>query len=202
MATKQDTAPRAQRVAALAAVALLAGATALAFGRVFVGHGATWKLLATAVLSIAVAALLERRSLLLATAVSAIALLVVIGLFVFPETTWFGAPTRETLRAIADALGRVGHDAQVQVAPSEPLAPLVLAAVTAVWTASFSAHALALRAGSPLLAVLPPVALVGFADTVLEDGARPGYAVALLAAALLVVFIPQLALWLPRSLGY
>ena len=53
----------------------------------------------------------------------------------------------------------------------------MLAAVTAVWTASFSAHALAIRAGSPLLAVLPPIALVGFADTVLDDGARPVYAV-------------------------
>jgi transglutaminase-like putative cysteine protease len=64
----------------------------------------------------------------------------------------------------------------------------MLAAVTAVWTASFSAHALAIRAGSPLLAVLPPIALVGFADTVLEDGARPVYAIVLLCAALAVIF--------------
>jgi transglutaminase-like putative cysteine protease len=35
---------------------------------------------------------------------------------------------------------------------------------------------------------LPPIALVGFADTVLEDGARPIYAIILLAAALAVVF--------------
>jgi len=60
--------------------------------------------------------------------------------------------------------------------------------VTAVWTAAFSSHALAIRAGSPLLAILPPIALVGFADTVLEDGARPFYAIVLLAAALAVVF--------------
>ncbi|MGZ4109325.1 MAG: transglutaminase family protein [Actinomycetota bacterium] len=192
MAAKQDVAPRAQRLAALGAVAFLAVATALAFGRVFVGHAATWKLLAAAVLSVGLAALLERRSLLLATAVSAIALLVVIGVFVFPGTTWLGLPTRETLRATLDALGRVGHDARVQVAPSEPLRPLILAALTAVWTASFSAHALAIRAGSPLLSVLPPVALVGFADTVLEDGARPFYALLLLAAALLVVFMDGL----------
>ena len=64
----------------------------------------------------------------------------------------------------------------------------MLAAVTAVWTAAFSSHALAIRAGSPLLAILPPIALVGFADTVLEDGARPIYAIILLAAALAVVF--------------
>jgi transglutaminase-like putative cysteine protease len=188
MATKQDVAPRAQRLAALGAVAFLATATALAFGRVFRGEVPTLKLVVAALASVAIAAALERRSLLLATFLSAAGLVVVMGLFVFPETTWAGLPTRETLRAAADALGRVGHEARVQVAPSEPLRPLMLAALTAVWTASFSAHALALRAGSPLLAVLPPVALVGFADTVLEDGARPMYALLLLAAALLVVF--------------
>jgi transglutaminase-like putative cysteine protease len=188
MAARQDVAPRAQRLAALGAVAFLASATALAFGRVFVGQAPTWKLLSAALLSVGLAAALERRSLLLATAVSAVGLIVLVGLFVFPQTTWFGLPTRETLRAAADALGRVGHDARVQVAPSAPLRPLLLAALTAVWTASFSSHALAIRAGSPLLAVLPPVALVGFADTVLEDGARPMYSLLLLAAALLVVF--------------
>ena len=188
MATKQDVAPRAQRLAALGAVAFLATATAMAFGRVFRGHLPTWKLLAAALVSVGVAAALERRSLLLATVVSGLAMLVLIGVFVFPETTWFGLPTRETLRAAGAALGRVGHEARVQVAPSDPLRPLMLAAITAVWTASFSAHALAIRAGSPLLAVLPPVALVGFADTVLEDGARPMYALLLLSAALLVVF--------------
>jgi transglutaminase-like putative cysteine protease len=57
-----------------------------------------------------------------------------------------------------------------------------------VWTASFSTHALALRAGGPLLAVLPSVALVGFADTVMDDGARPIYALTFLAAVLAVVF--------------
>ena len=39
-----------------------------------------------------------------------------------------------------------------------------------------------------MLAVLPPIALVGFADTVLDDGARPVYAVVLLCAALAVIF--------------
>jgi transglutaminase-like putative cysteine protease len=188
MAAKQDIAPRVQRLAALGAVALLAVATATAFGRVFVGRSSTWTLILAALLSVALAAAFERRSLLLATFVSALALVAVLGVSVFPHTTWFGLPTGETLRAIGEALGRVGHDARVQVAPSQPLRPLLLAAVTAVWTASFSAHALAVRAGSPLLSVLPPVALVGFADTVLEDGARPGYAFLLLVAALLVVF--------------
>ena len=188
MGTKQDVGSRAQRLAALGAVALLAAATATTFGRVFVGHATTWRLIAAATISVGLAAAFERRSLLLATIVSGLALVVVVGWFVLPETTWLGAPTRETLGAIADALGRVGREARVQVAPSEPLRPLLLAAVTAVWTASFSAHALAVRAGSPLLAVLPPIALVGFADTVLDDGARPMYALLLLSAVLLIVF--------------
>ncbi len=188
MATKQDPAPRTQRLAALGAVGLLASATALAFGRVFDGHGPTERLLLAAVASVALAAALERHSLVVATLASLVALVVVIGLLVFPGTTWFGLPTAQTLRAAAGAVGRVGHEAAVQVAPSPPIRPLMLAALTAVWTASFSAHALAIRAGSPLLALLPGAALVGFADTVLEDGARPFYALLLLLATLLVVF--------------
>jgi transglutaminase-like putative cysteine protease len=189
MAAQQAPTPRAHRLLALGAVGLLAAATAIAFGRVFVGHGATWKLLAAGLASVAVAGLLERRSLLLATLASAVCLLVALAVLVFPQTTWVGLPTSETLGAIRDALARVGQQARVQVAPSEPLTPLLLAAVTAVWTASFSAHALAIRAGGPLLAVLPSVALVGFTDTVMQDGARPGYAVVLLSAVLFVSFV-------------
>ena len=50
-----------------------------------------------------------------------------------------------------------------------------------MWAAIFSAHALAFRAGSPLLALLPPVALLAFADTVLEEFIRPVYGVVFLA---------------------
>ena len=183
---------RGQQLVAVAAVGLLAVVTALAFGRVFTGQTPTLKLLATALLSLAVAALLERRSLLLATIVSAAMLLAAVGWLVFPQTLWYGLPTKETLVTIGHALEKVGEQARVQVAPTPPLAPLVLAAVTAMWTATFSAHALAIRAGSPLLALLPPAALVGFADTVLEDGARPFYAVTFLLAALAVVFMDGL----------
>jgi len=189
MAAQQEPTPRAHRLLALGAVGLLAAATAIAFGRVFVGHGATWKLLAAGLASVAVAGLLERRSLLLATLASAVCLLVALAVLVFPQTTWIGLPTSETLGAIRDALERVGQQARVQVAPSAPFTPLLLAAMTAVWTASFSAHALAIRAGGPLLAVLPSVALVGFTDTVMQDGARPGYAVVLLSAVLFVCFV-------------
>jgi transglutaminase-like putative cysteine protease len=163
-------------------------ATALAFGRVFTGRQATLELVAAALASVAIAALFERRGLLLATLASLVGLALAITWIVVPQTAWYGLPSIHTLRAIGRSLEFVGQQARVRVAPTPPLPPLMLAAVTAVWTAAFSSHALAIRAGSPLLAILPPIALVGFADTVLEDGARPVYAIILLAAALAVVF--------------
>jgi transglutaminase-like putative cysteine protease len=61
-----------------------------------------------------------------------------------------------------------------------------------MWAAVFSSHALAFRAGSPLLALLPPMALLAFADTVLQGLIKPQYGVAFLAAALLIVFADAL----------
>jgi len=188
MARRADPTPGHQRLLGLAAVAGLAVATALAFGRVFAGRAPTLLLVVAALASVAIAALFERRGLLLATLASLAGLAFAITWIVLPQTAWYGLPSVRTLRAVGRSLEFVGQQARVRVAPTPPLPPLMLAAVTAVWTAAFSSHALAIRAGSPLLAVLPPIALVGFADTVLEDGARPIYAIVLLAAAIAVVF--------------
>jgi transglutaminase-like putative cysteine protease len=188
MARRADPTPGHQRLLGLAAVAGLAVATALAFGRVFAGRAPTLQLVAAALASVAIAALFERRGLLLATLASLAGLAFAVTWIVLPQTAWYGLPSIRTLRAVGRSLEFVGQQARVRVAPTPPLPPLMLAAVTAVWTAAFSSHALAIRAGSPLLAVLPPIALVGFADTVLEDGARPIYAIVLLAAAIAVVF--------------
>ncbi|HEY6568384.1 MAG TPA: DUF3488 and transglutaminase-like domain-containing protein [Actinomycetota bacterium] len=188
MARTQGTNARTQRLTALLATALLATATAFAIGRVFVDHASTYRMAVAGLLSAAIAVALERRSLLLATVVSAVAMIVVVGFMVFPDTTWHGVPTLETLRAMLDAAALVGEQARVQVAPTEPLPPLMLAALTATWAAIFSSHALAFRAGSPILALLPPIALVAFADTVLEEIVRPLYGVAFLIAATAMIF--------------
>jgi hypothetical protein len=163
-------------------------ATGFAFGRVFTGHGSTWRLILVGLLSAEVATVMERRNLLLATIVSAAVLVVVIGLLIFPGTTWHGLPTLETWRHAISASHLVGEQARLQVAPAPPLKPLMLASVLALWAAIFSCHALAFRAGSPLLSLLPPIALLAFADTVLEDLIKPLYGVAFLAAALAIVF--------------
>jgi len=188
MAHTSGSSARVQRLIGLGATALLAVATAAAFGRVFSGPGVTMKLLLAGLLSAGIAASLERRSLVLATAISAVLMVMVASLVVFPDSTWFGMPTLDTLDRIASSVGQVGEQARVQVAPTAPLQPLLLAAVTAVWASVFSAHALGFRAGSPLLALLPPVALVAFADTVLEGVVKPIYGVFFLIAGLLVAF--------------
>ena len=192
MARTAGTTARIQRLTALVAIELVAIAVGFAFGRVFIGHGATYRLLAVSVASALVAWIFERRSLLLATAVSAVLLVVAIGIIVFPATTWFGAPTLETLHQMGHAAAQVGEEARIQISPAPPNDSLMLAAITAVWAAVFSCFALAFRAGSPLLSLVPPVALVAFADSVLGGLIKPIYGVLFLIAALAVVFADSL----------
>lgn len=188
MARTEDTTARAQRLIPLATVGALAFATALAFGRVFAGRAPTLRLIVAALMAVAIGWATTRRGLLVATVASLVGLALALTWFVFPQTAWYGLPSIRTLRAIGRSLEFVGQQTRTEVSPAPPLPPLMLAAMTAVWAASSSAYTLAVRAGSPILAVLPPVALVAFADVVLEDGVRPLYAATFLLAALAVVF--------------
>ena len=167
MAREPEEAPRGHRLVALGAVALLSLATAVAFGRVFSGHVPTLKLVAAAMASTALAALMERRSSLLAAVVSAVGLFVAVGWLVFPHSLFYGVPAARTVSAIGRAIGHISRQAATQVAPSPPVRPLFLAALTAAWTAAFSTHALAIRSGSPLLASIPSVALFTFTGIVI-----------------------------------
>jgi transglutaminase-like putative cysteine protease len=187
MARTQRTPARAQRLNAVLAVSLLAATTALALSRVFAGRAPTAKLVVAGVASGLLACAMQRRNLFLAALVSVVGMIVAVGLFVFPETTLHGLPTMQTLHAMRSAARLVGDQAQMQVAPTIPLPPLFLAALTAIWAAVFSAHALAFRAGSPLLALIPPVALVAFPDTAMGGGIRLVYGLAFLLAALVLI---------------
>jgi transglutaminase-like putative cysteine protease len=188
MARAQDPTARSYGLIALATVGSLGVATALAFGRIFVGRAPTLRLLAAALMAIGIGWLTRRRGLFIATLASVAGLAFALTWLVYPQTAWYGLPSLRTLRAIGRSLEYVGQQTRTQVAPAPPLPPLLLAAVTAMWAASWSAYTLATRAGSPLLAILPPIALVGFADIVLEDGVRVIYAVLFLTAALAVAF--------------
>jgi transglutaminase-like putative cysteine protease len=172
------------RVALLA----LSVTAAIGFARVFEGGEATLRLVLVAGASILLASLVERWNVLLSMVVTIAGLGVAIGLAVFPGTTWWGLPTPSTFRAAQDALALVGQTAQVQVAPALPLPPLLIAAVTAAWSAAFASHALAVRARSPFLALLPLASLLAFSNIVVDDGVRPAYVLTFLVAALAVLF--------------
>ncbi len=192
MASTQGTSARVQRLTSLAAITLVAVTIGLSFGRVFDGRASTVRLVGMGVASGVIAWAFERRGLLVATVASAILVVVGLGLAVFPSSTWYGLPTLETLRAMGAAAIEVGEQARLQIAPAPPVTPLLFASTTAVWAAVFSCHSLAIRAGSPLMSLVPPAALVVFADSVLEDLVRPMYGVAFLLAAMSVLFADSL----------
>src|SRR2546422_5484974 len=179
---------RGSRLFLLIALVGLAVVSAAGFTRVFQGRDRALKLMLAAAAATLLAGALERRHVLIAAVASAAGLAVTLGLMVFPGTTKYLLPTPTTWRAAVQALHAVGHTAQVQVAPALPLAPLMLAAITAVWTAAFAAHSLSARARSPFLAILPLAALLAFAGTLLEDGAQLIYTIPFLAAALAMLF--------------
>ena len=203
MATEQTT-EKAQgsRLVLLVALLALAVDASAAFGRVFQGSRPGLRLGLAAGAAILLAVSLERRHILLAALASAAGLIVAVGLLVFPHTLWFGLPTAATLRAAGRAWSLIGDTARTEVAPARPLGPLFLAGLTAVWAASFSAHALAIRARSPFLALLPPAALLAFPSILLSQGARPLYVALFLLGALLLLFgdsLRRVGQWGPVS---
>jgi hypothetical protein len=192
MAHPTSTATRVQRLSALVAIVLVAVAVGFAFGRILVGHGATYTMLAVGLASGAIAWVTERNGMLVATAASGCALLFALAWLVAPETTWYGLPTVETVRTLGTLATQVGAQAREYVSPAPATPALVMAGAVAVWAAVFSCAALAFRAQSPLLALVPPIALVVFADSVLDEVDRPAYGVLFLFAAVAVLFADSL----------
>ena len=192
MAHTEGPPPRLQRLSALVAISLVAIAVGFAFGRILVGHGATYRMIAVALASGVLAWATERRGMLLATVVSAGGLLLSVTWIAVPHSTWYALPTLTSVRALGTLATLVGAQAREYVSPAPATPALVMAGVIAVWAAVFSCYALAFRAQSPLLALVPPLALVVFADSVLDDQIKPVYGVLFLVAALSVLFADSL----------
>jgi hypothetical protein len=200
MAAPHDDRAEDGRVLLLTALIALSAVTGAAFGRLFQGAGPMWKLFAVGAAAAGLAAVLERRHLLISVAGGAAGLVVTIGLIVFPRTTLLGMPTTDTLRAIGRALSRVGEHAAQEFTPAAPLASLVTAAVVAVWCASYASHALGVRAASPVLSLIPPAGLLGFASYLAVDGPRLGFVLGFLLASLGVLLgsgLRRLRVWGP-----
>jgi hypothetical protein len=192
MAHTEGAPPRIQRISALVAISLVAIAVGFAFGRILVGHGATYRVIAVGIASGVLAWATERRGMLVATLVSAAALVLAVTWLAVPHATWYGLPTLESVRALGTLATLVGAQAREYVSPAPATPALLMAGAIAVWAAVFSCYALAFRAQSPLLALVPPLALVVFADSVLDDQIKPIYGVLFLIAALAVLFADSL----------
>lgn len=191
---------RSGRTLLRAALLVLAGTMAAAYGRIFLGPEPAPRLVMAAGLAVTIGLVFERRHIAISVAASALGLLTVIGLFVFPSTTWYGLPTGGTLGSLVSALGNLGQRAVEETSPAPAVPALFSASLIAVWSAAYSAHALAARAASPVLGLIPPAALLGFANVVAEDGARLAYVIVFLLAALTVLFaagLLQLGAWGP-----
>jgi len=192
MAHAEGTTPRVQRLSALIAISLVAIAVGFAFGRILIGHGATYRMIAVGLASGVIAWATERRGMLVATAVSAVALLLAVTWLSVAGQTWYGVPTADSIRSLGTLATLVGAQAREYVSPAPATPALIMAGVIAVWAAVFSCYALAFRAQSPLLALVPPLALVVFADSVLDQQTKPVYGVLFLIAALAVLFADSL----------
>ena len=188
----RGTPARIQRVSALIAIEAVACAVALAFGRILEGRAPTYRLLCVGLVSGAVAWASERRGMLIATLLSAIGLIVALGWIVASRTLWLGVPTLETVHTFGQLATQIGAQAREYVSPAPATPALLFAGAIAVWAAIFSCYALAFRAQSPLLALVPPLALVVFADGVLDQFSRPAYGIGFLVAALAVLFADSL----------
>ena len=188
MGAERQTTGQTDRRVLLAALFALAAVTGISFGRVFTGTSPAVRLAAAGVLAVGVAALFARRHLGVSLLASAGALLLALGVLVYPRTTWAGIPTDDTIRAILGAMERVGERASAEVAPAPAFASLMTASVIAVWASATAAHALAIRSRSAVLPLLPPAALLAFSGVVTDEGPRPGYVVAFLVVAFAVLF--------------
>ena len=188
MATETGSVPIGDRRIFLVALTLLGATTGIVFGRVFLGTHPAVRLAAAGALAVLIGALLARRPLALSLLASAVGLFLTLGLLVYPETTWAGLPGLDTARAILRSFRVVTEQAATEVAPAPPLAPLMTAAMMAVWSASTAAHALAVRSGGSILPLLPGAALLAFAGVVTEEPPRPGYVLLFLGAAFAVLF--------------
>lgn len=200
MALEREATGEARGRVLTGGLVLLGAATGLGLGAVFVGPVSTLRLVAAGAAAALVGAALQRRGVLLSLLAAVVGLALAVGILVFPASTWAGVPTRETLTAVQDAVARVARDAASQAAPAPALPSLLLASVVAVWAAAYAAHALAARAASPVLAMLPPAALIAFAGMVADDGPHPFRTGALLVSAFLVLFgsgLDRLRLWGP-----
>ena len=164
----------------------------LGFGRLFVGRGFLFPVLAATVVAHGTAWWCRRHD--LSTATGAVATLAATGLVaawtVLGHTTAYGVPLPGTIRAAGQALSEARGVFAVVQAPSVLLPGFILATVLALGLAAFMADWAAFRLQATFEAVIPAFTL--FIFTAALDTARSGnWAVALFVPATLSYLVVQ-----------
>lgn len=171
----------------LGALTLLVAAATIGLARVFVAGSALPTLLAGALGSLAIAALLRRLPGILAALLAEIAVAWLVVALVARGTLENGFPTLRSgqalLRSLADAIAA----GRTTVAPVPATRPFLAAALLAIGAAVVAAHAALIRGRRPLLAIVPLVALPAFADLALGRRAPLVVPLALVAGSVAVV---------------
>jgi transglutaminase-like putative cysteine protease len=143
--------------AAEAALVALSLAVVIGFGRLF-SDGSFFPRLAAFAIGAHAVAIVTRRagwSVTASVGVSLLALGVTVGVALYPDTTFLGIPTGETLSAARADLASVWTEFQSVQAPTPVTTPFLLAAGLSLWWAAFVADWAAFRVWVPFESVVP-----------------------------------------------
>jgi transglutaminase-like putative cysteine protease len=173
------------------AITLLSLAAVAGFARLFDDGVFFWRLAIPTIAAHVLAALARRAGLGLVWSglLSAVGLVVVLGLVLYPETLTFGIPgaaTRDTVLADLEAAWAVFDE----VGPPAPvLDGYLVVAATALWLAAFLADWAAFRLHSTVETLLPSGIVFAFCTVYAKDHHREVTAGIELAAILLVLLV-------------
>ena len=177
----------AGRLLELTALAVLVLATGTALSRIFRFDAATADLIVVAAVAlVASAATVRLRGYVALPIVTALTAWTVAWRAV-PAALDGGLPTVTAGRRVLAALLAAPEDARIAIAPVVVTRPFLVAALCGIGLTTILAHALLVRVRTPLVAILPPLAVVAVADLSLGRSAPPGSTIALTVAALGVV---------------
>lgn len=178
----------AGRLLELAALLGLVASAGTALSRVFRYEDATAPIIMVVFASVAIAAATARLKGILALPLSAYLLTWLVAWRTVPRSLaggWLAG--QDTAAALLDALRTALSDARVTIAPVVSTRPFLAAALLATVITTLLAHALLVRAHRPLLALIPPLIPVAFADLSLGWRAAPGATIGLAASALAMI---------------
>ncbi len=111
-----------------------------------------------------------------------------------PHTTFYGIPTADTFRVLADRLGDGVHELRTAVVPAPATNGAIVLSVLAAWAMAATSDALAFWRRATIGAIAPALALFVWASTLGTDSLATRTTAAFLVTALLFLFVQHQSL--------